>query len=242
VSSLGAIALAAEFSRRWLGRRGVRVLDVYAAVLGLPCVWGFALFGLDRVIGGDRVVWALGVPVGFAAGIGASWCDRRILRFANRHAMHQERPATTARRVLAPPTTSLQRRPFGGALTRERRALRGGSQSSPPSALYMRREIRPVTVAAVAIVEELVYRGALTQACLLLPERWLAALALTAVTLSFALTHVWFGWSQVLAKVPLSALALGSTLALGSVVPAITAHTLFNLKVWRDLRDQPVDG
>ncbi|WP_167756569.1 CPBP family intramembrane glutamic endopeptidase [Amycolatopsis sp. CFH S0740] len=86
---------------------------------------------------------------------------------------------------------------------------------------------------SVAALEELVFRGVLVQAALLLPGIGWQAVAIAAGTVIFALSHVFFGWSQVLAKLPLSAVAILQTLLTGSVCGAIATHGIFNFYVWR---------
>jgi membrane protease YdiL (CAAX protease family) len=46
--------------------------------------------------------------------------------------------------------------------------------------------------------------------------------------LVFALSHIWFGWAQVLAKIPLSAIATLAALISGGVAAAIFAHVAYN--------------
>jgi hypothetical protein len=76
----------------------------------------------------------------------------------------------------------------------------------------------------------------LVSLCFLLPEPWLVALALAGTLAAFATSHVWFGWTHVLAKLPLGALALICVLAVGNVVPAVIAHVVFNLRIWSEIR------
>jgi membrane protease YdiL (CAAX protease family) len=93
-----------------------------------------------------------------------------------------------------------------------------------------------VALTAIGALEELVYRGVLLSACLLVPVAALRDAALAATVAAFALSHVWYGWPHVLAKLPLGVLALASALAFGTVLAAVAAHVVFNAAVWRDLR------
>ena len=89
---------------------------------------------------------------------------------------------------------------------------------------------------AAAVLEELLYRGLFTNLSLALPSPLLAGASLLCVTAYFCLLHIRFGWTQVLAKAPLSGLALGLTLVSGDVVPAVALHAVFNLGAWRSLQ------
>jgi membrane protease YdiL (CAAX protease family) len=93
-----------------------------------------------------------------------------------------------------------------------------------------------------AVLEELVYRGLLVSVCYL-PAGigWNALLLLVMMTV-FALSHIWFGWAHVLAKLPLSATTMVTVLALGTVLPAIVAHVFFNYRIWRETRSRFSDN
>lgn len=78
---LGAFALAADWYRRSLARRGGRVLDAYTAALLLALLPGVVALGAGPVVGTARPGWlVLAVPAGLAGGAATRWCDRAIIR------------------------------------------------------------------------------------------------------------------------------------------------------------------
>ena len=93
-------------------------------------------------------------------------------------------------------------------------------------------------MAAVAVLEELIYRGFLVRSAFLLPALPLAAGAIVGIVLIFALAHLQFGWEHVMAKLPLSALAMVAVVLLGTVLPAVVAHVLFNVKLAREAAER----
>jgi hypothetical protein len=95
-----------------------------------------------------------------------------------------------------------------------------------------------VQLATIGALEELDYRGALVGACFLVPSTALRTAALAASVAAFALSHIWFGWPHVAAKVPLGVLTMAAALVAGSVVPAVVAHVVFNVAVARALRNE----
>jgi membrane protease YdiL (CAAX protease family) len=247
---LGGFALAADCYRRFLARRGARVLDAYAAVLLLALVPGIAVLGPAAVFGTPGPLGlALALPLGLAAGIAARRFDRTVIRRAARRAAARRASvrAGTGRAggvrngagragAADGPVGAGRVTPTAGALL-----LGGGARREPPaqrgtSADYLDPRQFPLgTVLAVAAAEEVFYRGVLLRAALL-PAGWVAPALAVATVVAFALAHVTFGWPHVLAKAPLGVLAAVLVLALGSVLPALAAHLWFNLSVWRDIR------
>jgi Type II CAAX prenyl endopeptidase Rce1-like len=137
--------------------------------------------------------------------------------------------------ALGVAATRLDRAVLRRSRRRSRRAgaQRGSSAGPPldPRAFPLWGDV------SVGALEELIYRGFLVQAALLLAAPY-AAPVLAATAAAYALSHIWFGWRHVAAKLPLSLLALGSTLALGTVLPALVAHVYFNARVWSDIHDR----
>lgn len=206
VYGLSSYSLAGELHQRWLARRGVRPVPVYCGVLAFVVAWGALLLDVRGLAGDDPIGWLAALPAGVAAGAIAGWADRAILRGHARRLL---------RRGRSP-------------------AVRSDRGIGRPS---FRRDEFPLWAAiAVAALEELVYRGMLVRASLLVDPGGLAALALVGTVVAFGLSHVWFGWAQVRAKLPLGALALAVTLATGTVLAAIVAHVVFNVRVWRAIR------
>jgi membrane protease YdiL (CAAX protease family) len=105
--------------------------------------------------------------------------------------------------------------------------VRYASEEPPPPA---------ATLVAIAILEELIYRGFLVKVCFLLAGPVLIVFANLACLAFFALGHVRFGWVHVVAKTPLGMLALGITLLAGTVLPAMLLHAAFNMAAWKAVR------
>lgn len=95
-------------------------------------------------------------------------------------------------------------------------------------------QLRWLLLAAVA--EECVFRGVLTGA--VLGVSWFPGrlAGLGAVMAMFCLSHLYFGWAQVAAKVPLAVLATVLVLVTGTIAGAVLAHVVVNTRVWRVTR------
>jgi hypothetical protein len=239
VYSLGSINLAAMVHRRWFFSTGVRFLDIYSAAMVLPCLWGIALLGLGAVFGTSGLGWALCVPVGLAAGTLAAWADRRVVRTAKRRSAARQSPGLnrSAAAQLGVESQSLQWRGFVSKIDSRKRRVLGFDRGQRTYGMAdLQREFRLPSVVAVAIMQETIYRGVMVRVSFLLPHTTARILALVGLVVAFALVHMWFGWVQVLAKLPLSALTMAAALALGTVAPAIVAHVLFNIEAIRDMQ------
>lgn len=85
---------------------------------------------------------------------------------------------------------------------------------------------------AVAALEEVLFRGVLVDLCLALRRPAVVSICLAGTVAVFALSHVHWGWSEVLAKAGLGTLALLSVMSLETVAPAVVAHVVFNTSAW----------
>ncbi|WP_454084209.1 CPBP family intramembrane glutamic endopeptidase [Georgenia sp. Marseille-Q6866] len=141
------------------------------------------------------------IAVGGLGGLAAIWAYDRIVRVIRARASQVSRPL----------------------FSRVARQSRPAAVEAP----------RPVTVTghlvACAVLEELVFRGLLVGAALAVGGVGGAA-ALVAVTVLFALSHAELGPGQPLAFLPLSVIALALVLLTGSVLPAVTAHVVVNVR------------
>jgi hypothetical protein len=206
---LGCFALAAQVHERWLSGTSAGFLQVHAAVATVIVLWGVMVLDPMPVLGNSVGMLLLAFPVGLAVGIVARLADRAILRRLTRWQLIR-RPS--------PRSGNMSHRPQVSNLpTSERRA-----------------EFKVAWLVVVAVLEELIYRGFLVRTAFLLPAPLLVAGAIVGIVLIFALAHLQFGWEHVMAKLPLSALAMGTVLFLGSVLPAVVAHALFNVKLARE--------
>jgi len=86
---------------------------------------------------------------------------------------------------------------------------------------------------AIAVLEELVYRGLLLDFCFRLPGFGWQVTGVAGMTIWFALVHVWYGWVHVAAKAPLSIVATALALLGGGPAAAVLAHVMFNYQICR---------
>jgi hypothetical protein len=240
IGGLGALSLAAHLYTRWFVNLGIRFSVVYGSVLTLVSVFGIGVVGSRRILPASVTSIGLSFAVGLLAGIAATWSDRSILRaLARRQARMRARRGRT---LLHPPRLRDVRPPPGTQIGTRRRqlGLQRVQQKGEPSFDISRDGL--LSLAAIGALEELEYRGVLLGACFLLPWPALRLAALAATVAAFALTHVWYGWPHVLAKLPLGLLALIAAIAVGTVLAAMLAHIFFNAAVWRDLRERSIDA
>jgi hypothetical protein len=213
--ALGSVALASHIQMRWLGGRWLSFWVIRAAIMTFAVCCGFVLFGPTAVLGEPRLDWILLAVGGLAGGWIALHLDRVIVRHFERSAFAKKSKAGSAR-----------------ALEFRNLQIRNViSPSRPGVAENVGFTLMPVLITAV--LEELVYRGVLVKSCFALPNGVLVVAALTVTCLAFALNHIGFGWPHILAKLPLSVLALAATLISGTVFPAILAHAAFNAAIWK---------
>jgi hypothetical protein len=211
--ALGAFSVAHQLNR--LVKRKTGFFRVHLGVLIFGAAWGLAFLsgGLLRPPSAGAAAAAL--PVGLAVGYAALRLDRAILRRLRSRSRERSRAAAL---------------PDAPRLPGAARSPRAGSVEAAP-------ELLPWL--AIAVLEELLYRGILTDLALSLPGWPLTAAALLGVALVFALSHINFGLEHVAAKAPLGVLAALSVLLLGTVWPAVVGHVLFNGGIWRSWRHRP---
>ncbi|MFJ2771513.1 CPBP family intramembrane glutamic endopeptidase [Streptomyces sp. NPDC087300] len=237
--ALSCLALASHLHVRFFDHRGVHTLQVYAAVLAAVAGCGLLVVG-PRVLGGSGVGWGLlvspllGAAVAPLVAAADTLITRRLGRRAARSAARG--PDRGGSRGGAPATAPRARatRPVGQA------ARLAGASSATTTTQQWTPNRRDTDVAlplgwlvAVGVLEECVFRGTLTGVALTEQGIALRVLILVAATGAFALSHIFFGWAQVAAKLPLSVTALALTLVTGSVLGAIVTHALFNVRIWR---------
>ena len=99
--------------------------------------------------------------------------------------------------------------------------------AAPPTAAHTTLAL----LLAVAVLEEILYRGVLVDLSLELPLV-AAALCIAATVVAFAAAHVYWGWIEMVAKLPLGLAALLASLPFRVVLGAIVAHVVFNTRAW----------
>ncbi|MEU1158282.1 CPBP family glutamic-type intramembrane protease [Streptomyces sp. NPDC005918] len=227
--ALSALALASHLHVRFFDHRGVHTLQVYAAVLAAVTGLGLLVLGPGALVHGP----AWGLPAGLALGAAAA----PLVAAADTAATRRLGRRTAAR--PAPPAATPAPRTRG---TRAVGPAARIARTAPPTATERRwtANRRDSDVAlplawlvAVGVLEECVFRGTLTGVALIQDALVVRVLLLALATAAFALSHIFFGWAQVAAKLPLSLTALALTLLTGNVLGAVVAHALFNARIWR---------
>jgi membrane protease YdiL (CAAX protease family) len=224
-------SFAGYLCARWL--QATSFLLVYVVVMGLVlCIalWSLRLgFVTEHSISAS--IW--GAPTGVTAGVAAVWGDRMVKRYVwrRRPGHRRVRRSSQTRAQVGPGSLRPLPIPESFAL-----APTGRRPTASPirrvSTLTAPLRLLALLVSA-AVLEETLFRGVLVELALGVHPWPVAAISVAVTAALFALMHIPFGLVEVLSKLPLSILALATVLALGTVVPAMLAHVLFNVWMWR---------
>jgi hypothetical protein len=232
---LSAFSLSAQAYSRWLTATPVSFPLAYCVVLAAVIGGSTTVVGTDGFGAAPPETWPVAFATGLAGGLLAKRLDGLILR-----RLHHRRTRKADRKhrstagwgldqpgsveIVSQGGAGLVRRRQSGAfrIQRNRRAVLDGWRWGACSATV------------VAVLEETLHRGILLDTARLLPGRLLFAAACAGLVLAFALSHIWFGLSQVAAKLPLGAVALTLAIVYGTILPAIVAHVVFNLQTVAD--------
>ncbi len=226
---VGGSSLASHLHSRFLAAHGFDLLRVYGFIMALTTVWGSLLFSPLSVLGVSPWMWLGSLPLGAASGYLSFRCSRSISRLNRRG-----RGNATSARAKSVDRATAERTARVGVSPQRTLGIRKTS-----STFLSRVPLSPLSLLAIAVFEELIFRGFFVQVAWTLSGfGWQAAVLVLSVLL-FGLTHIFYGWIEVAAKLPLGALALLSVLAVNSTVPAIVAHVLFNWISYRAWRDAP---
>lgn len=244
VAAPSSIALASHIHVRWLDHRGVRTIPVHTAVLAVVAAFGVVLLGGGVLAQGGGLGLIAALPLGAVLGLAVIHLDTRISRMILRR---RAAGAGVAARP-APPVRGVRVRSAGLTASRERgpTSVSTSRRGTAPTAGAPRQAWRPNRrdtdlriglgwLLAVAVLEELVFRGVLVRLALLPPSTALRIAALAGGVLAFAFSHVFFGWGQALAKLPLAVLSVLAVLLTGNVLAAVIGHAVFNGHVWRQM-------
>jgi hypothetical protein len=239
VYGLSAFSLAAQTYSRWLTSKPVSFPFVYCVTLALVIGWGLIVVGADGIGSAPSEAWILALCSGVAGGVVAKRLDGAILRSLDRYprwrirpprdragAGGTDQPARVAVVASAQGRSARRRRSGMRRIQENRRSVLQGWQWGIASSCV------------VAALEETLHRGVLLETARMLPGQALFAMGCVALMLIFALSHIWFGPSQVAAKLPLGLLTLGLVLIYGTLAPAIVAHVVFNLLAVADGRSE----
>jgi hypothetical protein len=218
IYSVASAPLTTYLQAWWPTARPPSFLPLYAGIMAVVGAAGLAVLELPTVTDGSAAALAASVPVGRAAGALAIWSDDMVRRLEQRRARQRrlrgDGPLGSAR--AAPLTPSAFALPAYG-----RRA-----PYDAPLALLV----------AIAVLEELLFRGIAVDLAAGTSSPVLAGAALAMSVVMFAFSHMYAGWIEVLAKLPLGALALLAVLGLETIAPAVVAHVLFNVRAWHVAR------
>jgi len=236
VYGLSSFSLAANIHSRWIGGGSTWLFRVYCGILGLTATWGILVIDVSWNFDATALDYVLSLPIGLSAGVFAIWSDRTIIRAVNRRMKTRNQRRPRQRRLASVAFQALPQR-----INPHRPSLvihypRNRVRQNYYQVIADARHVGLWLLLAIAVLEEFVYRGLFIGLCFLLPNGGFIAVALIGNMLAFSLSHVWFGWPHVLAKVPLSVTTTAATLAMGTILPAIIAHLLFNTMFWKDMR------
>lgn len=230
--SLATLNLAGAVHNRYLDDRGTPMLPVYVAL-------GAAVTAGGLLVQGPDVLWraapslpppwrpAAVIAAGGAVALAATAGDRAVLRaLARRRATGRGGPGRGGHGPGAAPGRE--------AVAAPSRQERDGAWR--PSARDRRLPAGPAWTLSAAVVEETVFRGVWYDVALRAHAPVLRLAALALGVLAFGLAHLFFGWNQVLAKLPLSLAATVAVAVTGTVLAPVLGHVLFNLRAWRHHR------
>ncbi|MGH4031851.1 CPBP family intramembrane glutamic endopeptidase [Actinomycetota bacterium Odt1-20B] len=236
---LASMTLASHLHTRWPAARRLPMLGLHLGVCALTVLGGAALLGagvLRPVRDAGAAGLAAGLLLGPLVGYAATRADRSVTRWWGRragHSVRDDRPVALRSGAARPAGVAIA----AAAPAERRTGLIEACNDFAPTSADLRVHL-PLLV-AVAAAEELVYRGVLLGLALRAGTVGLAVVAVLGAQLVFAVSHVFFGWGQVLSKLPLAALCTAAVLLTGTVLPAVVGHALFNTGVWRYHRARP---
>jgi Type II CAAX prenyl endopeptidase Rce1-like len=219
VYSLSCAWLAGIVVARSRRARDVGFLGVYVAILLLVAAPAVLVLRPAHVTGPALGRIALAVPLGAVAGCVCVWAEVLVTRAVRR----RERARRETRRSADQPLRYAAAAPPGALQDRAFEMVQGQPRRGRILALLL----------AVATLEEILFRGVLLDLALSLPGDVAAGAAICGIAIAFALTHVSFGWTAVVGKLPLAAIATAAALVTGTVVAAVAAHAVVNVRAWR---------
>lgn len=232
VYSLSCAPLTTYLQISWPTRGHPEFLPLYAAMMGIVATLGLVTFDVPTVTERSVSRLALSIPVGLGAGIMAIWSDATVRRLVQRRARRTR--GSSSRRPGRNPGSGNVRFPAASGPSRPTAspgfALDPYGRGTPSFSLL-------ALLVAVATLEELLFRGVLVDLVLSLDNPAFVATCLAATLAAFSLSHIYWGWAEVMAKLPLGVLALVAVLGFRTVVPAVLSHVMFNVWTWRSARE-----
>jgi len=220
--SFGVRDLAGRARARIHAGAAVRTA-VHIAVLTAVAAYGVVVVGTAGWSWSVETVVAA-VLAGSVGGVLAVRLDQRLTRRAFRRTI-----TASCGLATAPPVRPLARPGTG-------RRQRGLARAASTSASWLRADdftaVGAIGLVTIAVLEELVFRGVLTEAALRLGHPVLTAGGLALACAVFGVGHAAFG-GQLTAKTVLGVVALGVLLVTGALLAAVLVHVIMNLAAWR---------
>jgi hypothetical protein len=200
--ALAPFSLAAHLHARWMGRARLSFANTYALLLA--CITLFAILASVWMPKWGSSSAVLVGPLAVVAALIAAVVELTIVDTLVRH-VRRGRQAMVARRDIHPVplkpqvrTMPVERKAVGGE--RRRLGFERIHERSSTSLLFSRWNM--INVTAVAAFEECLYRGVLLDISIRRYTQPVSVFLICLGALVFALSHIWFGWAQVLAKIP----------------------------------------
>lgn len=257
VLGLATFALAMHVQSRWLAPwKRFPFHAVHIVTMIVVCGWSALIFELGPLLR-PRAPWWFVVILGLGFGLASTRLDRRIVRRLSR-ARSRSRSQRERNREQRKQRQNQRASAFGGAnvrlmpdKVRPISSTGGGAKAEAETGakakadepgrfaawIEAHREHQlssALILVAIALLEELIFRGFLLSGCRLIEQPILEHLAIVATCAAFALAHIRFGWAQVASKIPLSILATAAAMISGGVVAAMIVHAVFNFEVWQE--------
>lgn len=239
VFGIGGFSVASELLSRSRLCQRLGLWRIYSAILGITTLWAILVFGDQYLLATSVVQFVIAILFGPAIGFLAVLCDRRIIRLFFGGAALSQSSMRNASGVVAHSVgdaTNIRAVASGGPGMAGGPAAAGRHVTRSIHVLYAESiaSFTWIDAVLVAVSEELVYRWCLVRVAFLFSSVVLTGLCLLLITLLFALSHVWIGWEQVFAKLPLGVAMMAAVLIFGNILPAIFGHVLFNLRTQQD--------
>lgn len=232
IYGLSSSALAVRLHSRWLSNLGLEFLHTYSIVLAFTGMWGLLIFEAQSIFSSSPIRWVLSSAIGLALGPIAVWSDRAINRFLFRRRKPENAYTNNKSQQLIYNRQRLiqVKAKRGGGLNQ---IAKRGTVSSRDTNGSDLEKMTLWSLLTVAVLEEIIFRGWLITVCFSLPGKIWVAIGIFITLIVFCLSHIQYGWLQVIGKLPLGVVALVPVLITDSVSGAITAHLFFNAKMFR---------
>jgi len=237
--AIGCSSLASFIHHyRWFLLEGVSVVTVNAWVNVFVVLLGGLLIPMQAIFGTSFITQGFGIIVGLIAGwiivqiekyICKFWSVTQSLKYDELNRYRSDGPSGSAI-VAKPAMLTLSSKP------REPSQLSTKPQHSVFNASTILKISRfsLLSIIVIACSEELIFRGFFVVLCLSLSNFWLITFSLIGTVVLFGFSHI-DEFSQVVSKIILGTIALLLTLTMGTVLPAIIAHTYLNIRAHKEL-------